>query len=191
MAVSDHAHRRPVVVRPARDGAEKSHGRLTRFCRAILLLPLVPVLALAASGTSVGSPPQIPPAQDLQADGLRAKTTRRPVVVLFSLPGCRFCDEIRHNYLAPLLRDAAPGQTPIIREIVLTGARGLVDFSGVPVTESALSKHYGVRVAPTVVMLGAAGELLAPTLIGGDTAGFYDEYLQQALADASRRMGGS
>ena len=28
-------------------------------------------------------------------------------VVLFSLPGCHYCEEVRNHYLAPLARDAA------------------------------------------------------------------------------------
>jgi hypothetical protein len=127
-------------------------------------------------------------ARTLQIDGVRANREHRPVIVLFSLPGCHFCDEIRQNYLVPLVRDAAPGHVPIIREIVITGTRAIVNFNGEPTTEQIISKHYGVRVTPTVLMLDATGELLTPPLIGGDTSGFYDGYLQQALATASEHM---
>ena len=127
-------------------------------------------------------------ARTLQSDAARATREHRPVIVLFSLPGCHFCDEIRQNYLLPLLRDAAPGHAPIISEIVITGTRTIIDFNGATVSQRSLAKHFGVHVAPTVLMLDAAGVPLAPPLVGGDTAGFYDAYLQQALATASKRM---
>lgn len=147
------------------------------------------VFWLAALSTHVAHAESIKPGRNFKADGVKAALRQRPVIVLFSLPGCHFCDEIRQNYLTPLVRDAAPGQAPIIREIVITGVRTLVDFGGAQVEEPSLAKHYGIRVAPTVVMLNSLGEVLVPPLVGGDTVGFYDAYLQRALADASHRMG--
>lgn len=167
-----------------------------RAARLLFVKPLRPrlrigctwlVYLIAVTGQAANSQ-TIEMARTLQSDAARATREHRPVIVLFSLPGCHFCDEIRQNYLLPLLRDAAPGHAPIIREIVITGTRTLIDFNGDAVSQSSLAKHYGVHVAPTVLMLDAAGVPLVPPLLGGDTAGFYDGYLQQALATASKHM---
>lgn len=147
------------------------------------------VFFLAVMTAEVARAELIEPGRNLKADGVKAALRHRPVIVLFSLPGCHFCDEIRRNYLTPLVRDAAPDQAPIVREIVITGARTFIDFGGVQIEEASLAKRYGIRVAPTVVMLNSLGEVLVPPLVGGDSVGFYDAYLQRALADASHRMG--
>ena len=154
-------------------------ARHVRFALAAI------VLVAAAAGRAASS---LTPASDLQADALLAVTTAQPVIVLFSLPGCRYCDEIRRNYLLPLERDAPIGKRPILREVVITGTGPLTDFSGAVTDERAISTRYQVRVAPTVMLFGRSGQPLASPIVGGDTAGMYGGYLDNALTEARRQM---
>ena len=127
---------------------------------------------------------------DLQADAVLSAKTHRPIIILFSLPGCRFCDEIRQNYLLPLLNDAAPADRPILREIVITGSQQFTGFGGEKTSEQMVAKSYGVRVAPSVLMLDASGALVVPPVVGGDTSGLYGGYLSGALSQAARIVQG-
>lgn len=124
----------------------------------------------------------------LQADAALSLKTRRPIIVLFSLPGCHFCDEVRQNYLLPLLNDAATADRPILREIVLTGGQHVVGFAGEKTSEQLVAQHYGVRMAPSVLMIDASGALLVPPVVGGDTSGLYGGYLSDALGQATRMV---
>lgn len=124
----------------------------------------------------------------LQADAALSAKTHRPIIVLLSLPGCHFCDEVRQSYLLPLMNDADPADRPILREIVLTGSQQIVGFAGEQTSEQLVAKHYGVRVAPTVLMINAAGVLLVPPVVGGDTSGLYGGYLSNALDQATRMV---
>lgn len=125
-------------------------------------------------------------AANLQADATLSAKTHRPIIILFSLPGCRFCDEIRQNYLLPLLNDASSDGRPILREIVITGSQQVTGFAGEKTTEMMVAKSYGVRVAPSVLMLDASGTQLVPPVVGGDTSGLYGGYLSDALSEAAR-----
>lgn len=127
---------------------------------------------------------------NLQADATMSAKTHRPIIILFSLPGCRFCDEIRQNYLLPLLNDGAPADRPILREIVITGSQQFTGFAGEKTTEPMVAKSYAVRVAPSVLMLDASGALLVPPVVGGDTSGLYGGYLSDALSQATRIVQG-
>ena len=125
---------------------------------------------------------------DLRADGALAATHGNPLVVLFSLPHCQYCVVVRRNYLAPLTRLPREEGRLIVREVELTGTAPLAGFQGEHISGSMLAARYGLQVAPAVVMLDRDGKLLAPPLLGGDTAGMYGAYLERALEQARARL---
>lgn len=104
------------------------------------------------------------------------------VVVLFSLPGCHYCEEVRSHYLAPLARDAAQRGRLVIREVDLTSARKLTDFDGSATNQAAFARRMKVQFAPTVLFLDAEGRQVASPLIGAGKADFYGSYLDDAIA---------
>jgi thioredoxin-related protein len=127
----------------------------------------------------------IAPAFDLHADSALAHRQGKPLLLFFSLHGCQYCEVVRRNYLAPLLRDASP---PVLREADITSEQPITGIDGRPTSPKELAAHYHVRVAPTVLLLDGRGELLAPPLVGGDTSGMYGAYLDSALEEAARRL---
>jgi thioredoxin-related protein len=145
-------------------------------------------IVLAANAHAVSPALALPEPHDLRADAVRAQRERKPIVILFSLPGCAFCQVVRQNYLAPLLRDLAPNERPIIREVEITSTRTLAGFNGAPLSQHDLAKRLNVRFAPTVLFLDSSGQLLAPPIIGGDTVGLYGGYLDNAFAEAAQKL---
>lgn len=128
------------------------------------------------------------PARDLRADGAEAAARGMPVVLLFSLPDCGYCLVVRRNYLLPLQRDLPPARRPVVREVQLDDTAPLRGFDGAPTSGKALAARYRARFAPTVVLVDASGALLAAPIVGGDTTGLYGGYLDNALAEAVRRL---
>lgn len=125
---------------------------------------------------------------DLRSDGELASARGKPVVILFSFPGCVYCQVVRQNYLFPLVRDLPERQQPVIREIEINGSASFVGFQGEQISHQVFAQQYKVRVAPTVLFLDGAGALLAPPIIGGDTAGLYGGYLDNAFAEAAEKL---
>lgn len=148
------------------------------------------VCALCATGSSgaTGARATLPSPVDLHADGAKAAARGTPVVFLFSLPGCAFCDVVRQNYLAPLLRDLPEAQRPVIREVQINGNASLIGFNREPSSHQALARSYGARFAPTVVMVDGKGNILTAPIVGGDTAGLYGGYLDNAFSEAARKL---
>lgn len=130
----------------------------------------------------------LPAADDLASDGRTALRRGVPLVILFSLPGCAYCEVVRRHYLLPLAREGAAGERPLVREADLSSAAPLRGFDGEAGSGSALGKRYGIRVAPSVLVLDGRGRQLAPVLEGGDVAGMYGAYLDETLAAARRAL---
>ena len=130
----------------------------------------------------------LPVPHNLQREAAQAHAERKAFLLMFSLPGCSYCRVVRRNYLMPLLRDAAPTDRPVIREVQITSRESLTGFDGKPTTQAALATQYGVQVAPTVIVVNAEGELLADPIVGGDNNGFYSAYLDRALEAAAKQF---
>lgn len=107
-----------------------------------------------------------------------------PIVILFSLPGCSYCEAVRRNYLLPLSREGSSSQRPLVRETDLSSATPLRGFGMEASSGKALAANYKIRVAPTVIVVDGRGTLLAPLLEGGDVSGMYGAYLDNLLATA-------
>ncbi|MFB9240660.1 thioredoxin [Massilia antarctica] len=172
----------------------KRRGALIRFRAAAGWLrrsaALLAALALLGSDTMAAGAPALDPPRSLAADAALAARRGKPLLVLFSLPGCGYCDVVRRNYLLPLTREGDEQARPVVREVGLTGTAPFTGFNGVASSGAALAFHYQVRIAPTVLLLDTSGALLVPPLVGGDVSGMYGAYLDEALAQAQRKLAG-
>jgi thioredoxin-related protein len=156
-------------------------------CVAAILALAFTMFAPALHAQTPG--PALRAVDDLARDGHMAMQRRVPIVILFSLPGCSYCEVVRRNYLAPLLQDGEPGKRPLVRETDMSSHGPLQGFAGEAGSGSALAKQYGIRVAPSVLVLDGRGTQIAPVLEGGDVAGMYGAYLDDRLATARRAIG--
>lgn len=143
---------------------------------------------LVFQGAACAAPTTLVAPSDLSLDVQQSRQKNQPLIVLFSLPDCSYCKEVRENYLAPLVRDVPPNEQAVIREVSIVSHASLKGFNGESLTHSQLATQYKIRIAPTVVMLGKDGVLLAKPLVGAGMAGFYGAYLDNALAAARHTL---
>lgn len=161
---------------------------LANHALARRLAGLVLTLAVAASTHAAGRHAALPAPVDLAEDGRLAASGAQPVVILFSLAGCPYCDVVRQNYLLPLTRDLPERSRPVVREVQVNGSASFIGFNGERMSHQAFARQYGVRFAPTVILVDRNGKPLAAPIIGGDTAGLYGGYLDNAFAEATRKL---
>lgn len=131
-------------------------------------------------------PGAIPLLHALRAELAKMKAQRLPMVLLFSRSDCAYCEEVRTNYLLPLLHD---DQRILIREVVSDYATEKIDASP-ETTHAAFAKRFDVRFFPTVFFLDYQLIQLAPSLAGADKAGFYGGYLDDRISQARRKAAG-
>ena len=99
----------------------------------------------------------------------------RPLLVLFSEEGCPYCARLRAEFLLPMQRNE--------------GYRSRIAFAEVDVHEQpALARRYGVKLLPTVMLLGPSGEPLAEPLVGYNGPDFYGAYLDERIDTALKKL---
>lgn len=150
-------------------------------------LLLAPALAFAPTAVAAAETP-IPLATDLQADGRLSRSRRVPIVVLFSLPRCPYCEIVRRSHLAPMLRDPRESGRVIIRQLDIGGDEPVVGFDGSRTTHGAIARAHGVRAAPVVAFWDGEGKAIAEPLKGMLLPDFYAAYLEAAIESARERL---
>ena len=139
--------------------------------------------AAGVSGLAWAQRQQLPLSTSLLAELAQALRTRQPLVVMVSLPGCPWCEQVRRNYLAPM---QAQQGLPVV-QIDMHGTRRTVSTGGQAITHDAQVRAWGVKVAPTVLFLGAQGQEVADRLVGGAND-FYAAYLDRRLEQARKAL---
>lgn len=107
-------------------------------------------------------------------------------IALFSQRDCEYCEEVRENYLRPVVRSRRPRIA--VAEFELSGTRRIRDWTGRGPTEAEFARQQKARFAPTLMFFGPAGEVLAEPIIGL-SRDFFGAYLEQRIQAASKVIG--
>lgn len=140
-------------------------------------------LGAAGIGPTWGADRTLPLSSSLRDELARALKQRQPLVVMVSLHRCPWCEEVRNNYLAPM---HAEENLPVVQVDMLSPA-GTHTVQGEATTHDALARGWDIKIAPTVLFLGAGGREVAERLVGG-SPDFYAAYLDNRLAEARKAV---
>jgi hypothetical protein len=154
--------------------------------RSVLRHTAVAAAALPFGGWVRAAGAVLPVAQSLADELAAAIKAGQPLVVMVSLEGCPFCRAARDSYLDPLRRQE---KVPVVQVDMRTAAV-LRDFSRNTMTHDALTRAWGVKVAPTVLFFGPGGKEVAERLQGAYIADFYGAYLDQRMQTARAAIKG-
>jgi thioredoxin-related protein len=120
-------------------------------------------------------------ATNFQTDARTASSRKTPVMVIFTSPGCHYCERVKHDYLIPMNKDKAYRNKVIIREVTVGSSTPLTDFDGSKTTEGAFAAAHKVFMVPTVKVLDLKGQDAAEPIVGLLTADYYFGYLEAAI----------
>lgn len=109
--------------------------------------------------------------------------------MLFSLPGCSYCEAVRSQHLLPMQRDASSHGRLVIREVDMSSDAPLVNFAGARVTHRQFARAHNVRIAPTVMAFTGTGEPAGEPIVGAKIPEFYGHYLDELVAAALAPQG--
>jgi hypothetical protein len=118
---------------------------------------------------------------DLQADLALTKAQRKPLLILFSQVDCRFCHNVRSQFLKHIALDP---KSPVLVREVMSGAGQTLGKESADV----FYKRMGVKFFPTVVIYDSQLKAISEPLLGSDTSGFYGAYLDNAIESAVQAM---
>lgn len=156
------------------------------FHGLVAVIALLGVIALAHSGDADGEEPLLRDVTDLRAEAGRGM----PILVEFALAGCPYCRVAEEDFLKPMIRSGDYEDKVLIRRLRMDRSGSLVDFDGREISARDLAARYGVRIAPTVVVLGPDGQVLSDPVVGLKTVDFYGGYLDRAIRQAVQSMTG-
>lgn len=145
---------------------------------------LLAIGGLCLAGGVRAAARELPLSNSLQDELAGALAARRPLLVMVSLHGCPWCKLVRESYLAPMREQEGLHAV----QIDMQSSRTTRTPSGEAITHGALVRDWDVKIAPTVLFLGANGKEVAERLVGG-SPDFYSAYLDQRLDQARRVMG--
>lgn len=131
---------------------------------------------------------QMVAARDLAADARLASQRKVALLVLFSEPGCSWCERVRQEYLLPMQRNPEYSAKVLMREIEIEGEAALVDFDGSRTTHAEFARRRGVNLMPTVVLMNTRGQTLAEPLVGFRGADYYGYFLDERIDAALARL---
>ena len=154
--------------------------------RCILNWPVRAVL-LALATIAACAAPCVEEVEDLQALGKDAESQSLAILLEFAIADCEYCEFVEEDVLKPMLKSGDYRQKVLIRRLRFDTGGKLKNFSGASVPVRQFAQRYGVRVAPTVVVLDAQGSPLSAPLIGVVSRDWYPEKLDAAIDEASDR----
>lgn len=120
-------------------------------------------------------------ASNFKADARTAAGRKTPIMVIFTSPGCHYCERVKHDYLIPMHKDKAYRNRVLIREVTVGASTPLTDFDGTKTTEGAYAAAHKVFMVPTVKVLDLAGQDAAEPIVGLLTPDYYFGYLEAAI----------
>lgn len=152
--------------------------------------------ALAASPLAAADAPlspgnkavQVVRTTDLQRDGDAARERNLPILMMFSMDGCGYCELVEQDFLRPMLISGDYRDKVIIRMVKTDSFRDVRDFNGRAVDVDELAQRYRAYVMPTVVLVDHQGRQLTPRLVGVTTPDFYGGDLDNAIDAALGRL---
>lgn len=151
-----------------------------------LLAGLLLALSLLPACARVDTP--LPQAVDLQATGQEAARAGVPVVLAVVADGCPYCRVLEDEILQPMQVAPEYREGVRLRVLNISSSRAVRDFDGLRRSPSEIAARYGIRLTPTVLVLGPNGEELGERQVGISVLDYYWGYLDAAIADAHRRL---
>ena len=145
-----------------------------------------PAASSSGAGGDAAADTPLPAARELRAEARAAASRGQPLVLMFSLPGCTYCEQLRRSTYRWLLRDGVP-----VEQLEMVAGYKLGGFDGRPTDGAALAARYGVHLAPTVLFLGADGRELGERLVGAGVPDFYGAFVDRSLAQARKHLQGA
>lgn len=114
---------------------------------------------------------------------------KAPLLLAVTADYCHFCEQLKDQYLRPMLKNKKDRERIVIRTFDLDSGLDIVDFDGKRISAEAFSKRYNASLTPTVLFLNSRGEEVAEKMLGFNTPELYGAYLDKSIDTARQNAG--
>lgn len=169
------------------------HNVLTIFSRMRLALC---TLTIACTGITVAAETsdmdygedeavpaqlQIAMTDDLVKVAALSQENDVPILLMFSTEDCTYCKRLEADVLGPMRKAGIDPKRVILRKVMMDEYDTLRDFSGNKRNAESFAINRGVEMVPTLELVDATGKTLVPKIVGYQTPGMYNDYLEKAI----------
>lgn len=126
----------------------------------------------------------LPVAVDLKADGEKARTEGKPLLLFFNLSGCHYCRFSLRTAVVPMYRDPIFRDAVVFRQITIDDGKSIVGFDGKRISTHDFALQNNATFTPTVMMVDGNGKQLGESIVGVASVDFYSGYVE-TLAKAA------
>ena len=144
---------------------------------------LFAICAWMLSGMALANPNNIVLAHNLHQDAALAQRAGVPVLIIFTSPGCAYCERVMQNYLIPMQRNPEYARKVIIRRVDISSDTLLTDFGSKPTTGQQYAASLKIKLTPTIIVFTPNGTPAADPLVGLGPEDYYGGNLD-AVIDA-------
>lgn len=111
-----------------------------------------------------------------------------PFVLLVSQSDCPYCERLKAEVLAPLVRSGQYRGRMILAELMSDEADDVVDFDGQPREAGKVAARYRAWVSPTILFLDRQGAEIRPRIVGYQTPDLFPYYLERAIEQCIEKL---
>lgn len=159
---------------------------MTRLIAARALILAWGLMLSGAAGAASG----LVHAKDFKADARDAAQRQVPILVVFTSPGCHYCERVKREYLEPIHKDPAYRKKVLIREVTVGATTPLTEFDGTATTEGAFAASQKVYMVPTIKVFDTRGNDASEAIVGLLTPDYYFGYIEAAIDEGTRKIRG-
>jgi len=149
---------------------------------------LFALCAWMLSGQALANPNVISVAKDLHHDAQLALRTGVPVLIIFTSPGCSYCERVMKNYLIPMQRNRDYASKVLIRRVEIDSTKPLTGFDGKATSGQQYAASLKVKFTPTIIVFTPNGTPAGDPLIGLGPEDYYGGYLDAAIDAGLAKM---
>lgn len=153
----------------------------------LLLISLSFIIALLPFSSQANDEDDLPyvelkSSNNLGKEAQLSRERQLPILIMFSMEDCTYCDFVEEEHLKPMLRSSDYARQVIIRRIMTDDFDDIIDFDGSSISTFDLSIRYHASISPTVVFLDHEGKELAPRVLGVSNTEMYGLELDEGIA---------
>jgi len=143
----------------------------------------VAILLFVGAGVSADSPGSLK-VQNLSELSSAAIEKSLPILLIMSASDCKYCELLKDEIIAPMLKSGLYQEKVIIREFMIDGDVTVTDFDQTKTDPRKVSSRYDVVVTPTILFLDPYGFQIEDRIVGAGNVEFASHYIDKSVDSA-------
>ncbi len=149
------------------------------------------LLLVLVSNFAVSQDLALPLAKNLLEDAQLVRKNETPILIMFSIPNCPYCQEVKQEVIAPMNELDEYKNKVIIRHVNVGTLKDMKDFYNNDTNHSRFGFQNGINFYPTIFLMDNYGANLGK-IIGVPSMDYYwtelDKVIDKSITKLKRQL---